>query len=301
VGAARIIDISDEAHPQVVSNLRLEVNQPAQHAAAANDPSPFPSASFTYSAHYCAIPREVDPQIAACSFINSGLRIFDIRDPLHPREAAYYIAPSGSNGNFAMSQPAFVPERREVWYTDATSGFWSVRLDAAVWPATRGSSCASPPGRLLGARLGPLRLGQTRASAAGNAAYRRGRGGRLDYHCLSGGAIRVGYLAADFRRTLRPPDRRRTRGRVVALLTRNDHYRLGPARPGARLTRSMARRLRLSRGVRARGGVWYFVRGRRANGVVRVSSGRVITEIGVADRRLTATSAAARRFLRALR
>lgn len=164
VGAARIIDISDETRPRVVSNLPLDVNQPAQHAAAANDPSPLPLSSFTYSAHYCAVPREVDPQIAACSFINAGLRIFDIRDPLQPREVAYYIAPSGSNGNFAMSQPAFVPERREVWYTDATSGFWSLRLDAAVWPSK--GPCPSPPGSLAGARLGPLRIGQTRTSAA---------------------------------------------------------------------------------------------------------------------------------------
>ena len=38
VGAARIIDISDERRPRVVSNLRLQVNQPADHAAAAERP-----------------------------------------------------------------------------------------------------------------------------------------------------------------------------------------------------------------------------------------------------------------------
>ena len=40
VGAARIIDISDERKPRVVSNLRLQVNQPADHAAASGDPGP---------------------------------------------------------------------------------------------------------------------------------------------------------------------------------------------------------------------------------------------------------------------
>ena len=35
VGAARIIDISDETKPQVVSNLRLQIDQPADHHAAA--------------------------------------------------------------------------------------------------------------------------------------------------------------------------------------------------------------------------------------------------------------------------
>jgi len=141
VGGARIIDIGDEAHPHVVSNLRLAVNQPAEHAAADSDPSPLPAPVTNYASHYCAIPREVDPQIVACSFINSGLRVFDIRDPRHPREVAYYVSPpaaaslAGSQkSDFAMSQPAFVPRRREVWYTDATSGFYALRLAERVWP-----------------------------------------------------------------------------------------------------------------------------------------------------------------------
>jgi hypothetical protein len=34
----------------------------------------------------------------------------------------------------AMSQPAFDPQRHEVWYTDAASGFWVLHLDNGVWP-----------------------------------------------------------------------------------------------------------------------------------------------------------------------
>ena len=33
-----------------------------------------------------------------------------------------------------MSQPAFVPERREVWFTDGTSGFYALRVAQDVWP-----------------------------------------------------------------------------------------------------------------------------------------------------------------------
>jgi hypothetical protein len=140
VGAARIIDIADEAHPRVVSNLRLEVNQPAGHHEAAGDPGAS-SPVQGYAAHYCNVPREVDPEIAACSFIASGLRVFDIRDPLHPREIAYSIAPPHrapenleAGSNFAMSKPAFAPERREIWYSDGSSGFYVLRLPAALWP-----------------------------------------------------------------------------------------------------------------------------------------------------------------------
>jgi hypothetical protein len=146
-GAARIINIDDPAHPSVVSNVRLAVNMPAAHAAAAGDPSPLPTANLTYAAHYCAIPREVDPEIAACSFINSGLRIFNIQNPAHPYEVAYFISPptaadGGLPGDLAMSQPAFDPARHQVWYTDATSGFYDLQLDNNVWPDATGVPAA---------------------------------------------------------------------------------------------------------------------------------------------------------------
>ena len=45
-----------------------------------------------------------------------------------------------------MSQPAIVPERREIWYTDGTSGFYALRVADRVWPAgagARGGTCAA--------------------------------------------------------------------------------------------------------------------------------------------------------------
>jgi hypothetical protein len=143
VGAARIIDIADERQPRIVSYLRLQVNQPADHHAAAGDPGAMGGAQG-YAAHYCNIPTRVDPQIVACSFIVSGLRVFDIRDLTAPREIAYFVAPTQArpeNGwqasDFAMSQPAFVPERREIWFTDGTSGFYALRVDQSAWPGER--------------------------------------------------------------------------------------------------------------------------------------------------------------------
>jgi hypothetical protein len=145
-GAARIIDIGDDTHPRVISNIRLEVHQPAAHAAASSDPGAL-SPVQGYAAHYCNIPTHVDPAIVACSMIASGLRVFDIRDLLHPKEIAYFVAPPTArveNGlmasDFAMSRPEFAPERREIWYTDGTSGFYVLRIDKSAWPAA-----ASPP------------------------------------------------------------------------------------------------------------------------------------------------------------
>ncbi len=149
VGAARIIDLSDETHPRVVSNLRLQVNNPEYRAQADSDPGGIGGneQQTGYAAHYCAIPREVDPGIVACSFINSGLRIFNIQDPAHPREVAYFVSPpkaSYVNGNkssdTAMSKPDFDPAHLEVWYTDAASGFWVVHLDPSAWPQSTPSA-----------------------------------------------------------------------------------------------------------------------------------------------------------------
>ncbi len=149
VGAARIIALSDPAHPRVVSNIRLAVNMPAAHKAADGDPSFVPSPALDYGAHYCAIPREVNPDIVACTFLNSGLRIFNIQDPLHPREVAYYISPPGtSNGqaaDSAFAQPAFDPARREIWYTDATTGFYDVKLTPSEWPNPTGPITNTTP------------------------------------------------------------------------------------------------------------------------------------------------------------
>ncbi len=140
IGAGRIIDIGDETHPKVISNLRLEVHQPANKAARDGDPgADIPVQG--YGGHYCNVPTRTDPTIVACSMIISGLRVFDIRDPYHPKEVAYFNAPVNPRitpvfeaSNWAMSSPSFVPERKEIWYTDGYSGFYAVRTTNGAWP-----------------------------------------------------------------------------------------------------------------------------------------------------------------------
>lgn len=73
-------------------------------------------------------------------------RVFTIQNPLRPREVAYFIAPSNrstqngfSGSNFATSKQAFDPTRREIWYTDASSGFYVLKLAKQVWPHPSGS------------------------------------------------------------------------------------------------------------------------------------------------------------------
>ncbi len=142
VGAARIIDIADETKPEVISNIKLEVNMTENRPSQADDPGasiPFRG----YTGHYCTVPSRQEPAALACTFILSGLRLFDIRDPYTPKEIAYFNAPvtpvpgaldPAPDSNYAMSSAAFVPERGEIWYSDGNRGFFNVRVTNGVWP-----------------------------------------------------------------------------------------------------------------------------------------------------------------------
>jgi hypothetical protein len=142
VGAARIFDIDNPKKPRIVSNVRLQINMQSTHAKYDGDPTNVPPMQILGNAfHYCSIPSPDNPKILACSTITSGLRVFNISNPRRPREVAYYVSPPDAAkllgllpGDVAFSQPAFDKKRHEVWYTDASSGFYALKLSRAAWP-----------------------------------------------------------------------------------------------------------------------------------------------------------------------
>jgi len=131
VGAARIIDVNDPRHPRVVSNLRLEVQQPAARKATFGDTGAG-NPLGGYTGHYCSVPYEKNPRIVACAMINSGLRLFDISHLKHPREVGYVNLPAAGEGSSAMAQPAWDARHRMVWFTDTGQGFFAIRLKHAA-------------------------------------------------------------------------------------------------------------------------------------------------------------------------
>lgn len=131
VGAARIIDVTDASSPSLVSDIRLAVHQKENRTPELMKDPGATTVIGGYSAHYCSVPTRDNPQLAACSMIGSGLRIFDIRDVANPVEVAYFNKPA-SGGAAAMSQPAWDIEGDAVWYTDGTGGFRAVRLTNGV-------------------------------------------------------------------------------------------------------------------------------------------------------------------------
>jgi hypothetical protein len=96
-GFVRLIDISDVQNPVIAAKLILEVEDPANCDLTENDvPS---NDSYGYSSHDCGVDNPYDAKLIACSYHEAGVRVFDIHDPYHPQEIAYYKgAARGTNG-----------------------------------------------------------------------------------------------------------------------------------------------------------------------------------------------------------
>jgi LVIVD repeat-containing protein len=292
VGAARIIDIADEAHPRVVSNLRLQVHQPENFAAQAND-NGAQNPVQGYAGHYCNVPTRVDPGIVACSMILSGLRVFDIRDPLKPREIAYFNAPEDpriippagivpSESNWAMSSPSFVPRRGEIWYSDGLSGFYAVRATNGVWPFGSGAGAGTCLARRspIGPRnIGRVRLGYTRSRLL-RVPVKLVRKTRRSYRfCVKKSSGRVSAVFSG-------------RGRAVIVATTARGHGNRGVRPGVSvraLRRAYSRRRALGRGL--------YRANRKSTRVIGVRKGRV-RYIAVVDGRLLRRPRTLQRYLR---
>jgi hypothetical protein len=141
-GMARFIDISDEKNPVVISKLRLEIDMPEAQAQREADGG---DGGFTYQGHYCGVDRFKDPTVLGCSYFWSGIRVFDIRDPYHPVEIAYYnpggnpdagaTSQSGpTTRGYASAQVRFIAETGEMWFTDQQHGLIITKFTNGAWP-----------------------------------------------------------------------------------------------------------------------------------------------------------------------
>ena len=163
---ARIIDIQDETKPKIVSRLALEVHNPANCAKVL--PDLVGLSIFTYGSHYCSVDNKHHATTLACGYFNSGIRVFDIRNPRRPKEIAYYnpagqttISPGSNHNNlFAVN---FVPggpdwcsaqvhlrisedhgRQGTLWSTCQDNGLLMLKFERGVWPFDDSST---PPGQ----------------------------------------------------------------------------------------------------------------------------------------------------------
>ncbi|MFE3797504.1 LVIVD repeat-containing protein [Nocardia tengchongensis] len=99
-GGVKLIDVSDDTNPSVAAKLKLEINLPENQDSALA--SAMGGSVFSYDAHYCAADRPTNPTALACGWEESGIRVFDVRDPFHPKEIAYFNPPARKGRNLEL-------------------------------------------------------------------------------------------------------------------------------------------------------------------------------------------------------
>jgi hypothetical protein len=141
-GFARFTDISDEQNPKLVSKILLQVNDPANCTQVLADLAP----QSDYSAYPCLPDDPQNAMLVACGWKESGLRVFDVRDPSRPTEVGYYKPPPrrteirpGSRlfETFKGAERTadsvsvirrFDRERGEIWFLSFENAFQIVRF-----------------------------------------------------------------------------------------------------------------------------------------------------------------------------
>jgi alpha-tubulin suppressor-like RCC1 family protein len=149
--------------------------------------------------------------------------------------------------------------------------------------------CPSPTGHLSGRTLGALRLGMTRTQAHGAFAHSSSRGRPYEeFFCLTPNGVRVGYASPKLIAAL-PRSERGIAGRVVWVSTSNPYYSLDGVRPNTPLA-AAARVLDLGSPLHIGLNDWYLAPAGAVTAVLKVRHG-VVQEVGIAERRFTATHA----------
>ena len=88
--------------------------------AVLNDPPDVGGEIPTYSPERCTADRQQNPTMVACGLWAAGVRVFDVRDILHPKEIAYY-KPSAPGTAFLSGSGSWAPGRNSTF--DKVAGY----------------------------------------------------------------------------------------------------------------------------------------------------------------------------------
>ncbi len=150
-GMERLIDISDLKKPKLASLLMLGVADPQNCKLTENDITAT-MGGYGYSVHDCTFDNPMDAKLLACSSHQAGVRVFDIADPYHPKEIAYFVGPAPKDPdeidpgsllnafqqvsppiNFAWSKAhsRFVWQHGQLylWVTSSHGGFYTLKFE----------------------------------------------------------------------------------------------------------------------------------------------------------------------------
>jgi hypothetical protein len=141
---ARIIDISDETKPKLVTDLALETHDLRNCSKVM--PDTVGEGIFTYGTHICSVDSRENATALACAYFQSGIRVFDIRNPAAPKEIAYFnpspaveaktsaLQPQPSRVNSCAAPMGFDFERKVLTTMCQRSGALVLKFENGVWP-----------------------------------------------------------------------------------------------------------------------------------------------------------------------
>ena len=149
-GVARpaLTDLSNEDLPRTRSELSLPINDLGHCVDEV-------VSMVNASVHYHDVDDPDDTTFAMTSMWNAGLRIWDVRDPYHPEEVAYFnpgrfagssinadpaelglgtlLGLASANGlDQAWAHVRYREDTGHIWLTTASGGFWVLELEPQV-------------------------------------------------------------------------------------------------------------------------------------------------------------------------
>ena len=109
---ARVVDVSDERNPQVISTLPVPEGD-------------FCERGLRFGAHCLHENRPgsyISEEVVFVTYFNAGLRVYDLADPYHPIEIAHWIPETPPDQEDVQINDVFVDEDGLVYATDRVLG-----------------------------------------------------------------------------------------------------------------------------------------------------------------------------------
>jgi hypothetical protein len=132
---AQFFYMGDEMNPKLINKIRLEVNDPKNCAQVEPDIAANVGGGFLNDVHHCSVDNRDNATTLACGYFKNGIRVYDIRDPQHIKEIAYFVPPAkGAALNWCAAMPILDANTRSVYSWCADTGVLALKFREGVWP-----------------------------------------------------------------------------------------------------------------------------------------------------------------------
>lgn len=131
--STQIFYMGDETKPKLINKIILEANNP-KNCAAVPEMNTIPG--FIYDVHMCSVDNRDDATTLACGYFQSGIRVYDIRDPEKIKEIAYFnpAAQPGKQPGWCGALPILDAKKGMVYSNCADTGVVGLKFTNKVWP-----------------------------------------------------------------------------------------------------------------------------------------------------------------------